>query len=147
MKKSGATITAQFRKHAVADDTLELELSAGQSQVAALPLGSVALAVGWPGSGKTTALKVLFLRLAKLHKPEDLLVIAANRFAASKLRDELALGYQGATLGPLARSLSSIAFAIIRHHAIETGSKLPELVTGAEQDAILETIMHRVVRG
>jgi len=147
MKKSGVPITAQFRKHAVADDTLELELSAGQAEVASLALGSVALAVGWPGSGKTTALKALFLHLAKLHKPEDVLVIAANRFAASKLRDELALSYQGATLGPLARSLSSIAFAIIRHHAIETGSKLPELITGAEQDAILESIMQRVVVG
>ncbi len=147
MKKSGAPITAQFRKHAIADDTLGLELSAGQAQVADLPLGSVALAVGWPGSGKTTALKALFLRLANQHKPEAVLVVAANRYAASKLRDELALSYQGATLGPLARSLSSIAFGIIRHHAIETGSKLPELVTGAEQDAILEAIMQRVVRG
>ncbi|MEY4320790.1 MAG: hypothetical protein RLZZ471_731 [Actinomycetota bacterium] len=147
MKKSGAPITAQFRKHAVSDDTLELELSEGQAAVAALPMGSVALAVGWPGSGKTTALKALFLRLAKQHKPEQILVIAANRFAANKLRDELALSYQGATLGPLARSLSSIAFAIIRHHAIETGSKLPELVTGAEQDAILESILQRVVAG
>ena len=147
MKKSGAPITAQFRRHALADDTLSLELSAGQAEVAALSLGSVALAVGWPGSGKTTALKALFLNLAKQHKPEDVLVIAANRHAASKLRDELALSYQGATLGPLARSLSSLAFGIIRHHAIETGSKLPELVTGAEQDAILETILQRVVKG
>ena len=147
MKKSGAPITAQFRRHALADDTLSLELSAGQAEVASLSLGSVALAVGWPGSGKTTALKALFLNLAKLHKPEDILVIAANRHAASKLRDELALSYQGATLGPLARSLSSLAFGIIRHHAIETGSKLPELVTGAEQDAILETILQRVVKG
>lgn len=147
MKKSGAPITAQFRKHALSDDTLTLELSAGQAEVADLAIGSVALAVGWPGSGKTTALKALFLNLAKKNKPEHTLVIAANRHAASKLRDELALSYQGATLGPLARSLSSIAFAIIRHHAIETGSKLPELVTGAEQDAILETIMQRVVAG
>lgn len=147
MKKSGAPITAHFRKHAVVDDTLQLELSAGQVQVSELPLGSIALAVGWPGSGKTTALKALFLKLARQHKPEKILVIAANRYAASKLRDELALSYQGATLGPLARSLSSLAFAIIRHHAIETGSKLPELVTGAEQDAILETILNRVSAG
>ena len=147
MKKSGAPITAQFRKHAVADDTLLLELSAGQEEAAGLGLGSVALVVGWPGSGKTTALKALFLRQARANRPEDILVIAANRHAASKLRDELALSYQGATLGPLARSLSSIAFGIIRHHAIETGSRLPELVTGAEQDAILETILQRVISG
>ena len=147
MKKSGAKITAQFRAHGIADNTLELELSAGQAEVAALPLGAFALAVGWPGSGKTTALKALFLNLAKQHKPEQLLVIAANRFAAGKLRDELALSYQGATLGPLARSLSSLAFGIIRHHAIERGLKLPELVTGAEQDAILEQILERVTSG
>ena len=152
MKKSKQVITAKFRKHSLAERGLTLELAADaltaeQSQVAALPMGSVALAVGSPSAGKTTALKALFLALARAEKPESVVAIAANRFAANKLRDELALAYQGATLGPLARTLSSLAFSILRFEAIERGSKLPELISGSEQDAMLEDIIDRVVAG
>lgn len=145
MKKSEPKLTAKFRRIDWA--TEQLELSPAQAQVASLQLGSVALAVGWPGSGKTEALKALMLSLSRAHKPERVLVLAANRTASANLRDQLALAYQGATLGPMARTLSSLAFAVIRHSAIEHKSKLPELITGAEQDAMLETILARVVAG
>jgi superfamily I DNA/RNA helicase/RecB family exonuclease len=152
MKKSKQAITAKFRKNSLAERGLSLELPAEQLgpeqlEVAALPMGSVALAVGSPGAGKTTALKALFLSLARADKPESIVTVAANRFAANKLRDELALAYQGATLGPLSRTLSSLAFSILRFNAIERGNKLPELISGSEQDAMLEEILERVADG
>ena len=147
MKKSRGALEAQFRKPEAVESIDSLELSAGQQQIVDLPLGSIALAVGWPGSGKTTALKAHFLRLARATRPEDLLVIAANRIAAAKLRDELAIAYQGASLGPMARTLSSIAFSILRHRALQAGSKLPELISGSEQDVILGEIVELIEAG
>ena len=152
MRKSKQPITAQFRKPTLAERGLTIELapdllSPEQIAVSQLPLGSIALAVGSPASGKTTALKALFLNLARTSKTEggaeSVVAIAGNRFAANKLRDELALAFQGATLGPLARTLSSLAFSILRFEAIERGKKLPELISGSEQDAMLEKILQR----
>ncbi len=147
MKKPSGQATAQFRKQQLVDGIDSLELSAGQQQIVDLPLGSVALAVGWPGSGKTTALKAHFLRLARKTSPEEILVIAANRTAAAKLRDELALAFQGSTLGPTARTLSSIAFSVLRFRALEQGLKLPELVSGSEQDVILSELVELIDQG
>lgn len=135
----------QFRAKRL--DAPALELSSAQREVAELSFGTVGLVVGWPGSGKTTALKELFLNLARSAKPEQILVIAASRFAATKLRDELAIAYQGATLGPLARTLSSIAFSILRQDALLEGRKLPELISGSEQDSILASILQRMISG
>ena len=147
MKKSRGQQAAQFRKHGVVDNTDSLELSPGQQEIVDLGFDSIALAVGWPGSGKTTALKAHFLHLARMSNPEKLLVIAANRGAAAKLRDELAIAYQGASLGPMARTLSSIAFSILRHKALQAGERLPELVSGSEQDVILGEIIELIDAG
>ena len=147
MKKSREQQTAQFRRHGVVDNTDSLELSPGQQEIVNLGFESIALAVGWPGSGKTTALKAHFLHLARMSNPEKLLVIAANRTAAAKLRDELAIAYQGASLGPMARTLSSIAFSILRHKALQAGERLPELVSGSEQDVILGEIIELIDAG
>ena len=147
MKKSLGQVEAQFRKHSVVDDTDSLELSPGQKQIAELGFESIALVVGWPGSGKTTALKAHFLELARMSDPEKILVIAANRTAAAKLRDELAIAYQGASLGPMARTLSSIAFSILRHKALQAGERLPELVSGSEQDVILGELIELIETG
>lgn len=147
MKNSREPFGAVFRKQTVAEDVDSLILSPAQEQVADLSLTSLALVVGWPGSGKTTALKAHFLRLARLASPEQILVIAANRTAAAKLRDELALSYQGASLGPMARTLSSLAFSILRHKALQAGERLPELISGSEQDVILGEIIDLIISG
>ncbi len=140
-------VKAVFRPHGITDNTLDLTLSASQRAVFDLGFGDFARVLGAPQSGKTTALKALFLKLAKEAKPESLLVFTANRTAAATLRDELALAYQGASNGPMARTIPSLAFAILRHHALMTKSKLPELISGSEQDAMLEDILDAVAIG
>ncbi len=118
------------------------QLSAEQEKVSNLPVGARAVVFGSPGSGKTTALRALFLQqVAKGLDPSEILAIAGSREAANILRDELALSHQGATAGPMARTLSSFAFQVLRHQALALGLKTPELISGAEQDLILKSIL------
>jgi len=123
-------------------------LTAGQTEVAALPPASRAVVYGSPGSGKTTALRALFLQLvsgenAQL-KPHQVLAIAGSREAANVLRDDLALALEGATAGPMARTLSSFAFQVLRHKALAEGTRAPELISGSEQDRMLSEVLSRL---
>ena len=138
--------TTTFRKHGL--EHVAHELSASALEAAALGLTDRALVYGAPGTGKTTVLKALYLnRLAEGAKSHEILAITANRDAANLLRDELALGYGGATSGPMARTLSSFAFSILRDHALREGTRAPELITGAEQDVLLKEILAELAEG
>ncbi len=135
-------VDAFFRKHGLGAVIETLTLSASQRKVADLPFGSNALVYGVPASGKTTALKALILgRLRAGFKPEELLALAATRESATKLRDELALEYQGSTPGPMARTLASFAFNILRERSLSLGLNPPELITGSEQDQIISELI------
>ena len=133
---------AKFRNHGLGPVLESLALSPSQRKVAELATGKNVLVYGVPASGKTTALKALVIsKLRSGLKPEELLVITANRDSATKLRDELALEFQGATPGPLARTLASFAFQILRERALTKGFNPPELITGAEQDQIISELI------
>ena len=120
-------------------------LSPSQEQVAALGLNSIATVYGAPGAGKTEAVKGLFFSAVERIEPAEILVIAANRESANQLRDELALGLQGATPGPLAKTLTSFAFGVLRLRALKDGLRLPELISGSEQDRILAQVIAEVL--
>ena len=108
-------VDAVFRNHGLGAVLDSLTLSASQLKVSQLEAGQNALVYGVPASGKSTALKALVMnRLRTDLLPEQILVLTPNRDSATKLRDELALEYQGATPGPLARTLASFAFSILR---------------------------------
>jgi superfamily I DNA/RNA helicase/RecB family exonuclease len=117
-------------------------------------VGSAAeIVLGAPGVGKTSALIGRFLALVQSGVlPEQILVLAATRESAARLRDRIVLELAAlnesrggdpiaAVEGPMARTVSSVAFSIVRHHALENGLKAPELISGAEQDAILATLL------
>lgn len=112
-------VEAFFRNHGLGPVLETLALSVSQRKVAELSTGLNALVYGVPASGKTTALKALVLgRLRAGSKPEEILALAATRESATKLRDELALEYQGSTPGPMARTLASFAFNIDRKSVV-----------------------------
>lgn len=122
------------------------------SGVVGLPQGCIARVLGAPGSGKTSALVTRFVSLVKDHGllPQEILVLSATRESAASLRDRLVLalanGSEYAVEGSLARTAASVAFAIVRHHAISSNTdapavRLPELISGAEQDAIFSQLL------
>ncbi|MGB3884979.1 ATP-dependent helicase [Gordonia sp. (in: high G+C Gram-positive bacteria)] len=105
---------------------------------------------GGPGTGKT-ALIVDAAVARILHpavEPESVLVLAANRRAATALRTEItrrvlsaggSLG--GALREPLVRTIHSYAFAVLRLQASAHGNPPPRLITGSEQDVILRELL------
>ena len=122
-----------------------LELAPDQQKVRDLPASSIACVFGSPGSGKTTTVVARFLSLAASGlKAEQIVVIAATRESANTLRDQLALEYQGATSGPLAKTLTSLAFSILAGVAKRQGRKAPSLVSGSEQDQLLKQVLTEV---
>lgn len=105
---------------------------------------------GGPGTGKTALL--VDAAVARLVDPavapESVLVLAANRRAATALRDEITrrvlsaggrLG--GALREPLVRTVHSYAFAVLRLQAQSHGNPPPRLVTGSEQDVVLRELL------
>jgi superfamily I DNA/RNA helicase/RecB family exonuclease len=119
-----------------------LELSPSQVGAANLPEAAIATVYGSPGSGKTTALVARFLHLVEIGiSPSEIIVIAATRESANTLRDQLALEHQGATAGPLAKTLTSLAFSILASSAKQKGELAPVLVSGSEQDQLLKDVL------
>ena len=140
-------VDAFFRNHGLEARLGSLTLTASQEAVVSASLAKNVLVYGSPGVGKTTALKASVLaNLRGGLTPENLLVIAANRSAATSLRDELALEFQGATPGPLARTLASFAFNILREFSLHRGFKAPELITGSEQDQIISELLEEFLK-
>ena len=116
-----------------------------ESQEAVVTLADTASAAvsGAPGSGKTTtAVELVADRiLNRGYNPSEVLVLAPNRRAAARLRDRLALRIGVPTPGPLARTLSSVAFSIVGARAALEGFDPPRLLTGAEQDTVLAELL------
>ena len=133
---------AKFRLHRI-ERAFEVQLEASQQAVLALAEHEVVAVFGAPLSGKTTVLKAFVVdRVKNRGKSSDsVLAISATRQSATRLRDELALALQSATKGPMARTLASFAFAVVSANALANGQQPPELVSGSEQDRILEALL------
>ena len=124
------------------DSVRNLSLHDAQLKAVNLPAEAVATVIGSPGSGKTSCLKARFLHLVdKGAKPEQVVVIAQTRDSANLYRDQLALELQGATAGPIAKTLTSLAFSILVYRARQTNAPKPTLLSGSEQDAVLQEII------
>jgi superfamily I DNA/RNA helicase len=118
-------------------------LDAGQRAVVDLPDAASASVLGAPGSGKTTTIVELVAdRIdGRGWSPDSVLVLASSRAAATRLRDRLALRVGKPSNGPLARTVSSLAFELVGAAARAAGAVPPRLVTAAEQDADIAAIL------
>ncbi|HEY4225514.1 MAG TPA: ATP-dependent DNA helicase [Pseudolysinimonas sp.] len=123
-------------------------LDAGQQAVVDLPGAASAAVIGAPGSGKTTAIvELIAQRVAPIEQggrgwsTDSVLVLASSRAAATRLRDRLALRIGVTSDGPLARTVSSLAFELVGAAARAAGAVPPRLVTAAEQDADIAAIL------
>lgn len=134
------TARAASDAHADASDA---HADAGQSVVAGAPADASGVIIGAPGTGKT---RVLVDRVAALLgplglAPEEVLVLTPSRQAATHLRDAIGVRIDGATPGPLARSLASFAFQVVRGATVRGGAEPPALLTGADQDRIVADLL------
>jgi superfamily I DNA/RNA helicase/RecB family exonuclease len=115
---------------------------AAQQAVLSLPAGASGVVVGAPGTGKT---ETLVARVAVLIEagadPDSVLVLTPSRQTATALRDRLGLAVHVATTGPLARSVASYAFQIVRAHAVAAEADPPQLLTGGDEDQIIRDLL------
>lgn len=113
-----------------------------QRSVVQLPPEASGVVVGAPGTGKTTA---LVARVAALVEsgvdPDAVLVLTPSRQTATALRDRLALAVDRATSGPLARSVASFAFQLVRAAAVAASADPPQLLTGGDEDQLIHDLL------
>ena len=113
-----------------------------QEAVAGLPATASGVVVGAPGSGKTTALVARAARLVREGvDPDALLVLTPSRQTATALRDRLALAVDRASSGPLARSVASFAYQLVRATEVAAGEEPPQLLTGGDEDQLIEDLL------
>nr|MBS1900108.1 ATP-dependent helicase [Actinomycetota bacterium] len=113
-----------------------------QAAVIDAPANAVGTVIGAPGTGKTHA---LVERVAALLErglaPEQVLALTPSRQAATALRDRIGVRVRVATPGPMARSLGSFAFQLVRGAMVHAGLEPPALLTGADQDRIIADLL------
>lgn len=99
--------------------------------------------VGAPGSGRTTVLIELAARaVAGGARPDQILVLAADRRGAAVLRDRLDARLRTASAGgTLGRTAASVAIEIIGDARARAGERAPKLLTGSMQDAIVAELL------
>jgi superfamily I DNA/RNA helicase len=98
--------------------------------------------LGAPGTGKTEALVARVARLVSSGVAADtIVVLTPTRQTATALRDRLVAGLDVATPGPLARSIASFAFQVVRACAVSRGEPLPRLLTAGDQDRIIAELL------
>ncbi|WP_194398038.1 ATP-dependent helicase [Microbacterium atlanticum] len=119
-----------------------LAFDAQQRAVIALPGTASGVVVGAPGTGKSATLVARVAALVDAGAdPDTLLVLTPSRQTATSLRDRLGLAVQVATSGPLARSVASYAFHLVRAHAVAVDAEPPQLLTGGDEDQIIRDLL------
>ncbi|MBO0979354.1 ATP-dependent DNA helicase [Microbacterium sp. SD291] len=116
---------------------------AAQDAVVGAAVAASGVIIGAPGTGKTRTLidRVVHLLGAESMRPEELLVLTPSRQAATSLRDRIGVRIAQATPGPLARSLGSFAFQLVRGAMVRRGEEPPALLTGADQDRLVAELL------
>lgn len=116
---------------------------AAQRAVVGAAVTASGVIIGAPGTGKTRTLtdRVVHLLDGEGMRPDELLVLTPSRQAATSLRDRIGVRIGQATPGPLARSLGSFAFQVVRGAMVRAGAEPPALLTGADQDRLIAELL------
>ena len=109
--------------------------------------GGPLLVLAGPGTGKTTTLvESVVARVAAGVPVEQILMLTFSRRAAGELRDRVAARLARTIREPVARTLHSYAFGVLRlanRRGADLGEPLPppRLLSGAEQDVMLRELL------
>ncbi|WP_375476786.1 ATP-dependent helicase [uncultured Jatrophihabitans sp.] len=104
--------------------------------------GGRLLVLAGPGTGKTTTLvEAVVERVARGVPIEQMLMLTFSRRAAGELRDRVAARLAGTVREPVARTLHSYAFGVLRMAALRDGRPTPRLLAAAEQDVVIRELL------
>lgn len=119
---------------------VKFELDESQrAAVSAAAAGHHFRVVGAPGSGKTTVVTEIVTALIARDGESAVRILTPSRHAATRLRDSVALAANVATRGPLARSISSLAFDLVSAH--QGQGFTARLLSGGDQDSDIKEIL------
>ncbi|MGH8862639.1 MAG: UvrD-helicase domain-containing protein, partial [Jatrophihabitantaceae bacterium] len=103
--------------------------------------GGPLLVLAGPGTGKTTTLVEAAVARVEAGVPVDeILMLTFSRRAAGELRDRITARLGRTVREPLARTLHSYAFGVLRMANVAQGLPAPRLLSGPEQDVILREL-------
>ncbi len=96
-----------------------------------------------PGTGKTTTLvETVVARIESGVAVEDVLMLTFSRKAAGELRDRVTARLARTVREPIARTLHSYAFGVLRMAALRDPDRgTPRLLGGAEQDVVVRQML------
>jgi superfamily I DNA/RNA helicase/RecB family exonuclease len=100
------------------------------------------LVLAGPGTGKTTTLVESAVARVDDGVPiEQILMLTFSRRAAAELRDRVTARLGGTVREPVARTLHSYAFGVLRMGNVARGLPAPRLLSGAEQDVVVRELL------
>ena len=104
--------------------------------------GGPLLVLAGPGTGKTTTLvETAVARVGSGVPVEQILVLTFSRKAAGELRERITSRLARTTREPIARTLHSYAFGLLRIAAAQRHDPAPRLLGGAEQDVVIRQLL------
>ena len=104
--------------------------------------GGPLLVLAGPGTGKTTTLVEAAVARVEAGVPvEHILMLTFSRRAAGELRDRVTARLGRTVREPVARTLHSYAFGVLRMANVAQGLPAPRLLSGPEQDVILRELL------
>jgi superfamily I DNA/RNA helicase/RecB family exonuclease len=95
--------------------------------------------LGGPGTGKTRALVAWALRRVA-DRPGPVVLVPSRR-AADRVRDAVERRSRGTTGDRVARTPHSLAWSVLREHALREGRRPPRLVTASERDETIAELL------
>ena len=103
----------------------------------------VLVVLGGPGTGKSAVAVAAALDRVRTGecRADEVVLVGASRLAAADLRDAVTAGLTGAAAVPLARTIQSLGFAVLRSQAAVDGLPEPRLISGAQQDLVLADLL------
>jgi superfamily I DNA/RNA helicase/RecB family exonuclease len=104
--------------------------------------GGPLLVLAGPGTGKTaTLVEAAVARVQSGVPVEHILMLTFSRRAAGEMRDRVTARLGRTVREPLARTLHSYAFGLLRLHAVAHGLPAPRLLAGPEQDLVIRELL------
>lgn len=103
--------------------------------------GGPLLVLAGPGTGKTTTLVESVIARAAHTPVEQMLMLTFSRRAAAQMRDRVAARLGRTIREPIARTLHSYAFGVLRMAAVAQKEPAPRLLTASEQDVVIRELL------